>query len=60
MYSRNRELYQYIVDNYITGKVSRKDICKKFNIKELTLRSFLYYHKLTIDPDKRRKVNRDA
>lgn len=51
MYKRNEELYDFLVNNYCAGKISRRGVCEKFNLNENTLQSFLFYHGLKKNKD---------
>lgn len=55
IWKKHQELYDYLMEYYVTRKVSRKEICEKFEINQSTLSSFLFYHNI-----KKNKYDYDA
>lgn len=50
-----QELLDYILAYYVTGQVTRKQVCAKFNINQYTLNSYMYYHKIKVNKEKEEK-----
>lgn len=52
---RNKKVYETIMNKYVTGECSRKEIAKELGLNDSTIRWYLWFYKIKREPFKEQK-----